>query len=108
MYGTRVRVTHNTCLAIESKRNTVVAAHITGGTDVDVDRVAQMLYDAKGSLADAYDAIGNKERDIGPHFSFEETRVWMEEKGFLQQLESDQRVDVCCVKHAHVSQTLLA
>jgi hypothetical protein len=63
---------------------------------VDVDRVALRLYNAKGSLADAYDAIGNKELDIAPHFPFEEARVRMEEKGFLQQLESDRvwRVNV--------------
>jgi hypothetical protein len=79
-------------LSLESTRNAMVAAHITGATDVDVDRVAMMLYNAKGSLVDAYDAIGNKERVIGPHFSFEEARMRMEEKGFLQQLESDRRV----------------
>jgi hypothetical protein len=77
------------CLSLESKRNIVVTAHITGATDVNVDRVALMLYNATGSLADAYDAIGNKERDIGLHFPFEEARVWMEEKGFLQQVKSD-------------------
>jgi hypothetical protein len=49
--------------------------HITGATDVDVDRVAMMPYNATGSLADAYDAIGNKERDIGPHFPFEEAAL---------------------------------
>jgi hypothetical protein len=59
----------------------VAAAHVTGATDVD--RVALMLYSAKCSLADAYDAIGNKKRDVGPHFPFEEPRLRMEEKGFL-------------------------
>jgi hypothetical protein len=90
----RFKLIKAACLALESKRNIVVAARITGATDVDVERVALMLYNAKGFLADAYDAIGSKEHDIGPNFPFEESRVWMEEKGFLQQLDSDRRVDV--------------
>jgi hypothetical protein len=79
----RFKLVKAACLLFETKRNTVVAAHITGATDVDADRVALMLYNAKGSLADAYDAIGNKQRDIGPHFPFEDAHVWMEKKGFL-------------------------
>jgi hypothetical protein len=49
---------------------------------MDVDGVALMLYNAKGSLADVYDAVGNKDRDVGPHRS----APWMEEKSFVQQL----------------------
>jgi hypothetical protein len=80
----RFKLIKAACLALESKRNIVVAARITGATDVDVNRVALMLYNAKGSLADAYDAIGNKEHDIGPNFPFEEARVWMEEKYIVE------------------------
>jgi hypothetical protein len=57
-----------------------------GATDVDVERVALMLYNAKGSLVDAYDAIGNKERDIGPHFPFEEARIGREENASFSSL----------------------
>jgi hypothetical protein len=71
------------CLAFESKRNTPVAAHIKGATDMDVDRVELMLYNAKGSLADAYDAIRNKDRGVGLHFPFKEACLWMEEQGVV-------------------------
>jgi hypothetical protein len=90
----RFKLIKAACLAFESKRNTAIAAHITGSTDADVDRVALMLYNAKGTIADAYDAIGNKDRDVGPHFPFKEARLWMEEKGYLPQLGSVQQVDV--------------
>jgi hypothetical protein len=42
-----------------------------------------MLYNAKGYLADTYDAIGNEDRDIDPPFPFEEARLWMEENDFV-------------------------
>jgi hypothetical protein len=57
---------------------------------MDVDGVALMLYNAKGSLADVYDAVGNKDRDVGPHRS----APWMEEKSFVQQLGLVPRFDV--------------
>jgi hypothetical protein len=60
---------------------------------VVVERVALLLYNSKCSIADAYDAIGNKNLDIGPYFPFNEARLWMEEKGYHSQLGSVQRVD---------------
>jgi hypothetical protein len=93
-------------LAFESKRRTTIAARITGATDADEYRVGLMLYYAKGSLADAFDAIGNKDRDIGPPFPFEEAQLWLEEKGFLRHTELDRREDVSASATASAGENL--
>jgi hypothetical protein len=69
-------------LAFESKRRTTIAARITGATDADKYRVGLMLYNAKGSLADANDAIGNKDRDIGHLSRLKKRACGWRKKGF--------------------------
>jgi hypothetical protein len=92
--------------AFKSKRRTNIAARITGATEADEYRVGLMLYNGKGSLEDAYDAIGNKDRDNGPPFPFEEARLWLEEKGFFQHTKLDRRVDVIASATASASENL--
>lgn len=74
------------CLALASKHKVAVAAQISGATSADLERVALMLYNGKGSLSDAYNLLKDEKRDIGPPFPYPSARQWLESSGVLAEL----------------------
>jgi hypothetical protein len=62
------------------------APHITGAVDVDLDRVALVLYNAKVSLEDAYDATGNKECYVASIFHSRKRACRWRRTGFFSTL----------------------
>jgi hypothetical protein len=71
------------CLKYRSKRRTVVAARLSGYSVDDVERVSLMLYNDKGTMANAYDVAKNSEHEVGPQFAFSDAMLWLESNGCL-------------------------
>jgi hypothetical protein len=79
----RFKVVKAACLKYRSKRRTVVAARLSGSSVDDVERVSLMLYNDKGTMANAYDVAKNSEHEVGLPFAFSDAMSWLESNGCL-------------------------
>jgi hypothetical protein len=66
----RFKVVKAACLKYRSNRRTVVAARLSGCSVDDVERVSLMLFNDKGTMANAYDVAKNSEHEVGPPLHF--------------------------------------
>jgi hypothetical protein len=79
----RFKVVKAACLKYRSKRRTVVAARLSGCSVDDFERVSLVLYNNKGTMANAYDVAKNSEHEVGPPFAFSDAMSWLESNGCL-------------------------
>ncbi|GAB0497745.1 hypothetical protein MMPV_009082, partial [Pyropia vietnamensis] len=90
----RYKLIKAACLALASKIKVAAAANISGATTADIERVALMLYNGSGTLADTYNVLKDEKRDIGPAFPFASAREWLEGNGILAELGADSSASV--------------
>jgi hypothetical protein len=79
----RFKVVNAAFLKYRIKWRTVVAARLSGCSVDDVERVSLVLYNGKGTMANAYDVANNWKHEVGPPFAFSDAMSRLESNGCL-------------------------
>ena len=73
------------CMKFYSAFSLVERAGLSGDpSEEELRRVALMFYNKKGTLADAYEAIRDASKDIGPKFPHESSYAFLSSRGVLE------------------------